>query len=445
MQTSTLLQKRGPGDIDRLGVAAALADTNVAEASLFHGVPQEPGFNVANGIHTNEKRHRTTWEVLGVCVAVIVLTAIGWFAFWLRIRNGERMPNLKLSLLMASFGICSWGMNVVNKALVISLGAPTLITASQMTLSAVGVICVAYNRIGGDPKQMFKWCVVPCLYCAMLVSSFYTFKYLTLSMLMIIRNTGPMITLPIEVVVMAPEKSPYVKVQMLLALCVILAGVCVYNGNITVPYYGIALAFANMVLAVADRVAQRRLLTTECQGLPTETCMLLNNIVGLAPCFILAYVWGEFANLNWKQWFLSHDTFLLLLSGIILTGICYFAISVQREISATSFMVLQNVVRIAVVCVGVIIFSDPLGWPWQVIGCGLSFIGALWYGKAQVDGSAQKAMDDKSSAEEQMQSSDAEKKVSDEAGSEKEAHVEPAEAAPRKGQATSVTSTRESR
>merc|ERR1719401_668895 len=134
----------------------------------------------------------------------------------------------------------------------------------------------------------------------------------------------------------------------------------------------------NMILAITDRVAQRRLLTTECRGLSTETCMLLNNLIGLVPTLILAGALGEFNLVSAKVWLASITTILLLMSGVLGSGICYFALAVQRELTATSFMVLQNAVRMAVVLFGVIAFSDPIGFPWQVIGLLLSFAGALW-------------------------------------------------------------------
>lgn len=414
VQTIAVLQKRGLGDTARIDLPiVAAAHVHVAEASFvqgithepaFHeGVPYDPGFNVQNGLSTKYGHYRTSEEVLLVCMAVIVAVSIGWFAFWIRTRNNESVPFLKLVLCIASFGICSWGMFVVNKSLVISLGSPTLITAVQMSMCAVGVLLLAYSELKGDPMQMLKWSIVPCIYTCMLVSSFYTFKYLTLSMFMIVRNMGPAVTLPIECVVIPADKRPYVTIQMLLALGVILIGTCVYCGHIEVSYHGLALAFFNMILAAVGNIAQRRLLTRECQGLTTETCMLLNNTVGVVPALILAYFWGEYQQVDLHRWFLSSATFLLLLSGIIGTGICYFGITVAREISATSFMVLQSVVRVAVAAVGVVIFFDPLGWPFQVIGGSLSFLGALWYGKAQIDGFNQSEFDGQATAPNESQ------------------------------------------
>lgn len=393
LQTVADVQKRGPA------VPATVAQQSATSGSLLEGIresdaktkakakmPIEPAFNVQHGLHTQDAAIRTTEEVLATCIAVISTVAIGWLAFAALTRGGQSMPILRLVLLISSFGICSWGMNVVNKSLVMDFGTPTLISGAQMAMAAMGVIIMAPGSVTGDPAQMFKWCVVPCIFCAMMVSSFCTFEYLTLSMMMIIRNLGPVITLPIEMGVMPSDKRPCLTAQMLLSMIVIAVGTSIYVGRIDVSLRGIGLALVNMVLAVADRIAQRRLLTTECQDLSIETCMVLNNVLGLIPCFVLAFHWGEFDIADTNKWFFSFSTFLLILSGIIGTGICYFAIAVQREITASSFMLLQNVVRVAVATAGVIIFLDPIGWPFQVVGMVLSFIGALWYGKAQIDG-----------------------------------------------------------
>merc|ERR1719356_2334143 len=113
--------------------------------------------------------------------------------------------------------------------------------------------------------------------------------------------------------------------------------------------------------------------------------MLLNNLIGCFPTVALGVVVKEASNFDANLWFKSTGTLLLLLSGVIGTGICYFAIAVQREISATSFMVLQNAARIAVVIAGVLLFHDPLDSEYHALGLLLSFGGALWYGHTQVE------------------------------------------------------------
>merc|ERR1719343_28902 len=104
-----------------------------------------------------------------------------------------------------------------------------------------------------------------------------------------------MITLPIEKMVMPPEKQPHVTTKAIGALGIILAGAVIYAGHIKTSLIGFAFALLNMVLAIADRVAQRRLLTSECKALSTETCMLLNNLLGCIPTLALGVVMQEAA------------------------------------------------------------------------------------------------------------------------------------------------------
>jgi len=162
-------------------------------------------------------------------------------------------------------------------------------------------------------------------------------------------------------------------------------GAFLYGGAITLSWLGLAFALLNMVLAIADRVAQRKLLTTSCKDLSTETCVLMNNLLGCVPTALIGYRLGEVEQFNPALWFQSSATLLLVLSGIIGSGICYFAIAVQREISATSFMVLQNSSRMCVVVAGIVIFGDRVDSLTKVVGLLLSFGGAIWYGRTQLD------------------------------------------------------------
>mmetsp|Transcript_87613 Transcript_87613/g.246099 ORF Transcript_87613/g.246099 Transcript_87613/m.246099 type:complete len:371 (-) Transcript_87613:84-1196(-) len=340
-------------------------------------------------VHVEQHEETVSTNVLFVCSAVIALLTCCWGVYGMASKVGHDAKLLKLMLLCLSFAACSWGMNVLNKALVHTLQAPSLVTAAQMLMTIVGTLLLARDKLTFEPRQVLKWSFVPFLFFGMLVSSFFTYEYLTLSMLMLIRNLSPMVTVPIERCVMPADKQPPVTKTMLLALLTILAGAIVYSGNIELSRVGFAFAMLNMVLAIADRVAQRRLLTSECKDLTTETCVLLNNLVGLVPTAILGAATGETAKFDVHLWFGSRTTFLLLLSGFIGTGICYFAIAVQREISATSFMVLQNAARMGVVAAGVGLFHDPLKSVWQGVGILLSFLGALWYGQNQLSASRQ--------------------------------------------------------
>merc|ERR1719329_1106557 len=136
--------------------------------------------------------------------------------------------------------------------------------------------------------------------------------------------------------VMPLEKRPFVSTQGFLALGLGVLGACLYcakTANSANLLVGVSFALLNLVLACTDRVIQRRLLTTECSNLSIETCMLLNNAVGVFPALLLAVYLGEFAVAKPQDWLMGVNIMLLLLSGVIGSGICYFGLAVQRQIT----------------------------------------------------------------------------------------------------------------
>merc|ERR1719206_1421683 len=83
---------------------------------------------------------------------------------------------------------------------------------------------------------------------------------------------------------------------------------------------------------------------------------------------------------------------LLLLSGFVGLGINYLGFETQRAISATSFFVLQNVTKLAVVGMGVFMFGDPLT-RLTAMGIMLSVSGSALYGYSQMRLSEEQAQE----------------------------------------------------
>jgi len=345
-------------------------------------------------------------QVLACCGFTIGMCAIGWFIHQSFCRGDQEAPMLKLLILCSSFGICSWGMTVVNKSLVAATNTPTLVAAAQMFMTVVGLYLFARDNLMGSKEAVTKWLVVPFLSSGMLVMSFLTYGYLSFATLIIIRTLGPLIAAPIESVIMAGERRPHISGQTVAALLTCILSAALYCGKTTnVSPEGFGFALLNLALAIGERLMICRLLTDECKALSTESCMYLNNFVGMLPALILGACLGEFGRVDKQVWFGSVTTVLLLISGVIASGVCYLALTLQREIHATSFMVLENAVRMAVIAAGVLIFFHPIGWPLQVLGLLFSFVGALWYGKSQMDAlsAKQKALADKLSTPRDLQ------------------------------------------
>jgi len=323
-----------------------------------------------------------------VIIFIIVFSLVGasWAAFKvLATFHFASIERLRLLALCLSLSACSWGMTVANKYLMTTLKSPGFVIAVQMTMAVVVAIILAGGRLSFESKQAQRWMIVPIVSCTQLLTSLYTMKHLNLSMLMVIRNLGPIVTLPIEMISMPLIKRPVVTYGSVFGLFLVLASALTYFSGEAPSWKGCVFAFLNMMLAVIDVVLRRRFLTTECAEMSTTMCMLLNNLVGIVPSAILCFGTGELLDLDSKTAFSSRTIMVLLFSGLIGSGISFFALHVQREIAATSFMVLENGIRLAEVLAGVLLFQDPFKWPSQVLGLVISYCGSIWYAKVQID------------------------------------------------------------
>merc|ERR1719231_774157 len=73
---------------------------------------------------------------------------------------------------------------------------------------------------------------------------------------------------------------------------------------------------------------------------------------------------------------------VLAISGFVGMGVGYFGMETQRDVSATSFFVLQNASKVGVVLLGIIIFGDSISSAGANIGLLLSLGGSCVYGHA---------------------------------------------------------------
>merc|ERR1719387_717271 len=134
------------------------------------------------------------------------------------------------------------------------------------------------------------------MFAAMLISSFYTYQFISLSLLTVVRNLAPLVSLTAESIIMPPEKRPVLDKMVVISILVMLAGAVTYAGGLKdFSVVGVLFAVLNLCLAVVERTTSRRLLVEECQGLPLEVCTMVNNAVGLLPTLALAFITSETA------------------------------------------------------------------------------------------------------------------------------------------------------
>ena len=190
--------------------------------------------------------------------------------------------------------------------------------------------------------------------------------------------------------------------------------------------------FANLLIGVTERIMSRKLIALEARALartlfsgrsspgrpppppPTNSpwqpidvsktgLMMINNACGMVLLVPLQFAFGEAARWREIAAFSTHQWALLVLSCVVGVGISYAGINLQKYVTASTFMVLQNANKFAVVAFGMIVLqeaSDALTMStpsriatghipvqansWQaVLGCTVALGGSIWYGIEQ--------------------------------------------------------------
>lgn len=299
-----------------------------------------------------------------------------------------------------SFSVTSVSMHTLNKAVASFTEMPSTVTCIQMVFAGVVLMGVDYRQVLQAPRgQMLRWCIVPFTYAAMLNSSLYGYQYISLTLMTVFRNLAPLATMAVETVIMEPEHRPSMSAPILCSIGVMVIGALLFSWkDEAFSWIGVGLVLLNTFLAILDRVLQRRLLVQECKDLQSSTCMVINNSLGLVPSLIMMIATHELEGFR-QHTLVWHDPgfiALVIMSAFMGLFIGVTGILCQRAMTATSFQVLQNASKVAVVFLAVHVFGDDMGSYSHKVGMFLSIAGSLAYGYVRaIESSKASAMDAK--------------------------------------------------
>jgi len=316
-----------------------------------------------------------------------MILAVVWLFYFVR---KDRFPDKSfayVALAGFTFSVTSISMHTLNKAVVSFTHQPAMVTSVQMLIAVIVLLSMHSKEVlAADRKQMMKWCIVPVAYAAMLNTSLFGYQYLSLTLVTVFRNIAPLITLIVEGFIMPPEHQPKVTVPIVASIGTMIVGAFMFSWTETAfSWFGIGLIVLNTLMAILDRVLQRRLLVEECKDLPISACMVVNNSLGVLPTLLLAMATKEFQGFegsaaNWQD---PGVIVLVIMSGFMGLFIGLSGLMCQKAMSATSFQVLQNMSKAAVVFMGVEIFGDKIDSPGRIFGIALSLGGSMMYGYAR--------------------------------------------------------------
>jgi len=285
------------------------------------------------------------------------------------------------SVVVTSWMLSSIVMNIVNKEAATTFKATSLLVVLQMLAADVVILFGERHKLTyGCWKDLVKWMIIPAFFAGMLSTSLLSLKLISLSTVLVLRNVLPLFAFAVEK--LAFDTPAKVSPNLLLAMVVTLFGTLLYaRCSISVSPIGTLVVLCNCVLTVADRVLQRSFLKDPDFSVSISLCMLLNNTLGLLPVMAFAVCSGEIRLWHWTVVSASPETwFWVVMSGLCGCALGFLGLRCQQVISATTFLMLQNFNKIALIGIGVLFFGDALGASFAVMGCCVSLLGSIWYG-----------------------------------------------------------------
>lgn len=200
----------------------------------------------------------------------------------------------KAAIACAMFMVCSATMALVNKLVVIRFKTPVTVLGLQNAF-CVGVLWSVFRSSlhFGSARDVKRWCkIVPFLFAGMLISSIYAQLYASMGLQIVIRNLGPLVSLPVERVFNEPIVTDRWTWS---SLVFILFGVSIYvagsvgSQSSTTLAAGIALMVVNLFFGVAERLYQRKLIAVEPVDISKTGLLLLNNAGAIVPVTVLIF------------------------------------------------------------------------------------------------------------------------------------------------------------
>ena len=306
----------------------------------------------------------------------------------------EASRRVKTVVACSMFMACSASMMLVNKQVVHRFHSPVTILDMQLlfTVLVLGVV-FPWTLQMGTRRDVWRWVrVVPLLYAGMLSSSMIAQLYASVGLQVAIRNLGPLITLPVERVFNEPivaDKWTWAALLFTLAGSIFYVSESMYKQDLNELAMGICLSCVNLLIAMFERLFQRRLIAVKPVNISKTGMLLLNNIVAVLPVTLLLGVHDKIGMHSeppdWKaRWPQAAplDYFLLFLSGICGVAIGWTAINAQQYITATTMLLITNLNKIVVVTIGMLFMGDPHG-PVAILGMLMALGGGVWYALAR--------------------------------------------------------------
>jgi solute carrier family 35 protein len=300
---------------------------------------------------------------------------------------------MKLILAISAYMVCSAGMTIVNKEVIIEFGLPLTIVLIQMIFAVAAFAICFWLLRAGSWEDVYRWArVVPPLFALMLGSSMLALSNASMGAVTLARNIVPLINLPIEAYF---QEKIEMNVWTYVSLGSIVIGISLYiwddltDKNNETSLFGLAMIGFNMICAMVERLVQRRLIAVVPVDLSKTTMLLINNALA-APAVLIAIFLCRTSDKGTIEPSLYDrfstagvfDYVMLSASCVIGLAIGWTGINAQFYVTATTLLVVNNMNKIVVIAFGILWMHED-NQPRAVLGVVFALGGGMWYAFVQ--------------------------------------------------------------
>lgn len=293
------------------------------------------------------------------------------------------MSKTSLYAAILQFVVSSVGMMLGNKLAVqaLPLAGSLVIIQSIGTLLLLFLFC--FKKVDRfSPKIAMEWLPIAFLFAFMLYTSLKSFVLVGVATILIFRNAGAIVTTVVEYLV----RGEKVNVEIVVAELTIVLGAFMYaHGGSAVSSEG----FTWVALNIVGQVTYGVLLKSRMDRKPHMALMskytmsMYNNLLALPFVAGVVYVEQEYITLPIRLVMVSNEGWMWIAATCALGFfISTSGFGLQKEVSATTFMVINNCAKFLNIALSWMYLGDKItGWV-DGSGCALALLAGLWYSSA---------------------------------------------------------------
>jgi hypothetical protein len=291
--------------------------------------------------------------------------------------------NMAFLIALLQFVVSSVGMMLGNKVAVSYLSLPCTLVIIQVVGTLVLLLFFKKHVQPMKFEIAVEWLPVAFLFTLMIFTSMKTFIYVSVSTVIIFRNIGAIFTTIVEYFV----RGVVVNFQVILSELLIVVGAVMYGwGSVNFSWIGFAWIMVNVGGQVAYGVLIRSYMDRPgFKEMSKYTMSMYNNFLALPMLLVVLFLQGEQLTLVAKLEAVDANGW----ACIAVTCALGFMISttgfgLQKLVSATSFLVINNLAKFLNIGLGMMFLSDKIVGLLDGGGCLLALAAGFRYSQCMM-------------------------------------------------------------